>query len=70
MGTKTAGMLLRIMANNSIRDVLNLNIDSTEAFEKIEMIVCEVQEIEEVLGLRGELEEEHKEQNNDTKKSR
>lgn len=62
MGITTAGMLLRIMANNSIRDVLELNIDSTKAFEKIEMIVCEVQEIEEELGLRAKLEEENKEQ--------
>lgn len=57
MGTKTAGMLLRIMANNAIRDVLDLNIDSTKAFEKIEMIVCSVQEIDEELGLRANLEE-------------
>ena len=62
MGTKTAGMLLRIMANNAIRDVLNLNIDSAEAFKKIEMIVCGVQEIDEELGLRTKLEEENKEQ--------
>jgi hypothetical protein len=62
MGTKTAGMLLRIMANNAIRDVLDLNIDSTKAFEKIEMIVCGVQEIDEELGLRAKLEEENKEQ--------
>lgn len=62
MGTKTAGMLLRIMANNAIRNVLDLNIDSIKAFEKIEMIVCEVQEIEEVLGLRTKLEEVNKEQ--------
>ena len=62
MGTKTAGMLLRIMANNAIRDVLELNIDSTKAFEKIEMIVCSVQEIDEELGLRTKLEEENKEQ--------
>ena len=62
MGTKTAGILLRIMANNAIRDVLELNIDSTKAFEKIEMIVCSVQEIDEELGLRTKLEEENKEQ--------
>lgn len=55
-------MLLRIMANNSIRDVLNLNIDSEEAFKKIEMIVCSVQEIDEELGLRAKLVEENKEQ--------
>lgn len=62
MSKTTAGILLRIMANNAIRNVLDLNIDSTEAFRKIEQIVCEVQEIEEVLGLRGKLEEENKEQ--------
>ena len=62
MSKTTAGMLLRIMANNAIRDVLDLNIDSTKAFEKIEMIVCGVQEIDEVLGLRTKLEEENKEQ--------
>ena len=61
MSKTTAGILVRIMANNAIRNVLDLNIDSTKAFEKIEMIVCEVQEIDEVLGLRGKLEEEHKE---------
>lgn len=62
MSKTTAGMLLRIMANNAIRDVLELNIDSTKAFEKIEMIVCGVQEIDEELGLRTKLEEENKEQ--------
>lgn len=62
MSKTTAGMLLRIMANNAIRDVLELNIDSTKAFEKIEMIVCSVQEIDEELGLRAKLEEENKEQ--------
>ena len=67
MSITTAGMLLRIMANNSIRDVLDLNIDSSKAFEKIEMIVCEVQEIEEELGLRAKLEEENKEQSNGNK---
>ena len=61
MSKTTAGILLRIMANNAIRNVLDLNIDSTKAFEKIEMIVCEVQEIEEELGLRAK-EEENKEQ--------
>ena len=62
MSKTTAGMLLRIMANNAIRDVLDLNIDSEEAFKKIEMIVCSVQEIDEELGLRAKLEEENKEQ--------
>ena len=61
MSKTTADILLRIMANNAIRNVLDLNIDSTKAFEKIEMIVCEVQEIEEELGLRAK-EEENKEQ--------
>ena len=59
MSKTTAGILVRIMANNAIRNVLDLNIDSTKAFEKIEIIVCEVQEIDEVLGLRGKLEEEN-----------
>ena len=67
MSKTTAGMLLRIMANNAIRDVLDLNIDSVEAFKKIEMIVCGVQEIDEELGLRAKLEEENKEQNNGNK---
>ena len=61
MSIKTAGMLVRILANNSIRDVLNLNIDSDEAFKKIEMIVCSVQEIDETLGLRAKLEDVEKE---------
>lgn len=61
MSIKTAGMLVRILANDSIRDVLNLNIDSDEAFKKIEMIVCSVQEIDEELGLRAKLEDVEKE---------
>ena len=69
MSKTTAGMLLRIMANNAIRDVLNLNIDSVEAFKKIEMIVCGVQEIDEELGLRAKLEEENKEHNNDKRRT-
>ena len=57
MGANTAVMLLKVLANNSIRDVLNLNIDSEKAFEKIEMIVCSVQEIEETLGVKKRFEE-------------
>lgn len=55
MGANTAVMLLKVLANNSIRDVLDLNIDSEKAFEKIEMIVCSVQEIEETLGVKKAL---------------
>lgn len=62
MGIKTASMLLKVMANDYIRDVLKLNIDSAEAFKRIEMIVCGVQEIDEELGLGTKIEEESKEQ--------
>lgn len=67
MGIKTARMLLKVLANDYIRDVLNLNIDSEEAFKKIEMIVCGVQEIDETLGLRAKLEDVEKEMDKEQK---
>lgn len=68
MGKETAVMLLKIMAVNSIRDVLELDIESNKIFEKVEQIVVSVGEIEEALGTRKTLEqietEMEKEQNN------
>lgn len=57
MGKETAVMLLKIMAVNSIRDVLELNIESDKIFEKVEQIVVSVGEIEEALGIRKTLEQ-------------
>lgn len=71
MGKETAVMLLKIMAVNSIRDVLELDIESNKIFEKVEQIVVSVGEIEEALGTRKTLEqieaEMEKEKNNGNK---